>query len=123
MTVTDSASRSADLSAGVSADYAGHINLAEHALNPSVPTSADYIANSTTHAQARESFPNPRHGPALPALPVTDRDAQAARWRADEARRRAVIEGAASPAEAVQRLIDAGELPASCGNTILAVLR
>lgn len=49
--------------------------------------------------------------------------AHAARWRQDEARRRAVMGDAAGTAEGIRRLVAAGELSREGGDTLLAVLR
>jgi hypothetical protein len=56
-------------------------------------------------------------------VPTPDRIETARRWRADEARRIAVMGDAAGTAEGIRRLVAAGELSEQAGATLLAVLR
>ena len=72
------------------------------------------------------------HGRAVTAPTVTveqeettkpDRAETARRWRADEARRIAVMGEHAGTAEGIRRLVAAGELSEQAGATLLAVLR
>lgn len=52
-----------------------------------------------------------------------ERARRAAQWRADEARRIAVMGDAAGTPEGIRRLVAAGELSEQAGATLLAVMR
>jgi hypothetical protein len=52
-----------------------------------------------------------------------DRTARAAAWRADEARRVAIMGEHAGTAEGIRRLVAAGELSEQAGATLIGCLR